>query len=124
MSEEKEVASVVPHDEIVLVNVEPAEMDEDLTRELQAEVLEAAGAAAELPVVLNLANVQFLPSLSIGALVSLLTEFKQKGRRFILVDIQPSIRDVLAITRLDKVFEIHDDVEDALEHIRLGDASG
>ena len=51
--------------------------------------------------------------------MSFLTEFKQTGQRFMLVGIQPSVREVLAITRLDKVFEIYETVDGALDQIRL-----
>lgn len=116
---ENEVLQVHPHDEIVWTEVRCAEMDENLTRKMQEELLEAAAKVRELPVVLDVSKVTFLPSLSIGALVSFLTEFKQAGRRFLLVGLQPPVREVLAVTRLDKIFEIYDGVDDALEQIRL-----
>jgi anti-sigma B factor antagonist len=118
MSEPK-VLSIEPHDEIVLAEVQCAKLDEDLTQRMQAGVLEAAEKAPGLPVVVALSNVEFLPSLSSGALVSFLTEFKRNDRRFILVGVQPQVRQIFAVTRLDKVFEIYDDVDDALEQIRL-----
>jgi anti-sigma B factor antagonist len=93
-------------------------MDEERTKQMQDSLMKAAEAKPKLPVVLDLTKVEFLPSLSIGALVSFMTYFKQLGRRFILVGIQPPIRDMLAITRLDKIFEMFDNVDDALQHIR------
>ena len=49
-----------------------------------------------------------------------MSELKKFEQRFILVDIQPPIREVLALTKLEKVFEIYDDVDTALEHIGEG----
>lgn len=105
---------------IVLAEVQYAEMDEDLTREMQEELLAAAAGARHLSVVLDLSKVEFLPSVSIGALVSLLTEFKQAGQRFVLAGLQPRIREVLATARLDDVFEVCDDLDGALEQVRPG----
>jgi anti-sigma B factor antagonist len=117
MSQQKAV-SITPHDEIVLAAVHCAEMDEERTRQMHDGVLAAAAEARHLPVVLDLSEVEFLPSLSIGALVGLLTELKKAGQRFILVGIQPLVRETLAVTRLDRVFDIHDTVDEALEEIR------
>jgi anti-anti-sigma factor len=68
-----------------------------------------------------MSKVQFVPSLSLAALVTMLREFKQAGQRFILVGIQPSVRGTLAVTHLDRLFEIYEDVKDAVEQIHLPD---
>jgi anti-sigma B factor antagonist len=114
---QQQVLSVTPHEEMVLAVVLCNELDENLSRRMQEGVLKAAAEARPLPVVLDLSNVRFLASLSIGVLVSLLTEIKQSGQRFILVGIQPLVREMLAITRMDTLFEIHDNVDEALKHI-------
>ncbi len=117
MSEQK-VISIEPHDEMILVVVQCTQMDEDETCELQAAVSAAAAKARHLPVVLDLSRVEIVPSLSIGALVNLLRELEREGQRFILAHILPGFRVTLAITRLDKVFEVCDNVDDALARIR------
>jgi anti-anti-sigma factor len=61
--------------------------------------------------------------MALGAIVVLLNTLKQHGQKFILVGLQPAVRDSLAVTRLDKLFEIRDDVEDVLAHLRRGDAA-
>ena len=117
---EQEVISISVHDKYFLAVIECAEMDEDRTKVVQERFLQAAAQARPLPMVLDLSRVTFLPSLSIGALISFMTELKKFEQRFILVDIQPPIREVLALTKLEKVFEIYDDVDTALEHIGEG----
>lgn len=118
---ENTVLLVHPHEEMVWAEVQHAEFDEELTLKLQQEFLALTGQIRQLPVVLDTSKVTFLPSLSIGALVGFLTEFKKAGRRFILVGLQPTVREILAITHLDKIFEIYDGVDDALEQIRLAE---
>jgi anti-anti-sigma factor len=112
------VLSFPPHEGILLATVECAEMDEDLTRQMQDSLIKAAEATPKVPVVLDLSKVTFAPSLTIGALVSFLTYFRQLDRRFILVGIQPHVRKVLTVIRLDQIFEICVNPDDALQHIR------
>ncbi len=116
-----ECVTVQPGDEILHAVVECADMDDERTREVQAKIIEAGAQARHLPVVLDMTKVQFVPSLSLAALVTTLREFRQAGQRFILVGVQPTVRGTLAITHLDRLFEIYDDVNDALEQIRMPD---
>ena len=95
-----------------------AELDEQHTSDMQKKVQEAAEQAPGLPVILDMSEVHFLPSLSIGALVSLMHNSKQRQQRFMLIGLQPEVRQTLAMCRLDKVFEIYDTVEIASQ--RLG----
>ena len=117
MSDEKTV-SIEPHDEILLAVVGCTLMEEQHTQAMQAEVSAAAEETRQLPVVLDLSNVAFIPSMALGALVVLLREFREHGQRFILAGLQPEVRSTLALTRLDKLFEICDSVEDALTQVR------
>jgi anti-sigma B factor antagonist len=107
----------------VVAVVEQAEMDEASTGKMQAEVLAGAEQAKELPVALDLSKVSFFPSLSLGAIVVLLNTLKKRGQKLILVGLQPPVREALALTRLDKLFEIRDDVEEAIAHQRRSDAA-
>lgn len=117
---EQPVITLEPHNEIILTSVQCERLDGELTAELQTEVSIAAQVNTRLPVVLDMSKVEFFPSLSLGILVKLLGEFKKRGQRFILVGIQQPIRGALALTRLDKLFEIYDTVDEALVRIRAG----
>jgi anti-sigma B factor antagonist len=120
---DQQVTSISRRDDVVVAVVEQAEMDEVATGKMQAEVLAGAEQAKELPVVLDLSKVSFFPSLSLGAVVVLLNTLKKKGQKLILVGLQPPVREALAVTRLDKLFEIRDDVEEVLAHQRRSDAA-
>jgi anti-sigma B factor antagonist len=112
------IISIVPHDEIVLAVVECERMDENSAQVTQTEVSAAAEQAAQLPVVLDLAKVDFMPSLSLGALVNLQRGCKKRNQRFILAGLHGAVRSTFAITRLDKLFDICDSTDAALKHIR------
>ena len=120
---DQQVTSIDRKDEVVVAAVQQAEMDEQATGKMQAEVLAGAEQAPGLPVVLDLSKVSFFPSLALGAIVVLLNTLKKKGQKLILVGLQPPVREALAMTRLDKLFEIRDDLESVLAHLRREDAA-
>ncbi len=115
---DQQVTSIDRHDELVVATVQQAEMDDNAIGKMQVEVVAGAEQAPGLPVALDLSKVSFLPSLSLGALVVLLQSLKKRGQKLILVGPQSSVREVLAMTRLDKLFEIRDDLESVLSHLR------
>jgi anti-sigma B factor antagonist len=71
-----------------------------------------------LPVVIDLAGVGMLPSVSIGALIQVSQVAKGNGQRFLLTGLSPNVRDTLRICRLDRVFEICDSREAAIAALR------
>jgi anti-sigma B factor antagonist len=117
MSDQK-VVSCQPHPEVVWVTVHASRLDESSTEMLRSEMAEAAARSPALPVMLELSAVEFVPSLALGALVSMNRDFKQQGRRFVLVGVSAVVRPVFALTRLDKLFEMQPSVEDALGRLR------
>jgi anti-anti-sigma factor len=120
---DQQVTTIDRRDGLVVALVEQAEMDAEATNRMRTEVLAAAEESRGSHVVLDLSNVAFFPSMALGAIVVLLNTLKQHGQKFILVGLQPAVRDSLAVTRLDKLFEIRDDVEDVLAHQRREDAA-
>ncbi len=115
---ELSVITIEPNDKIVLATVECERMEDEHAQVMQTEVTTAAEGAPDLPVVLDMSKVTMLPSMSIGAIVTLWQKFKQENRRFILVGLHDEIRETLTICRLDKLFEICETVEDALSRIQ------
>jgi anti-sigma B factor antagonist len=118
MSEQKTII-IEPHDQIILAVLQTTRMDEESARVIQAEILTAAAQTPDRPVVLDMSKVDFMPSLSLGVLVALVRKFKPENQRFILVGLQPAVRETLTLCRLIKVFEIYDTVGDALEKLNI-----
>jgi anti-anti-sigma factor len=92
----------------VMIYVQPERLDEKDTAAIRTEVSAAAAESPQLTVVLDLAKVGFMPSLSLSELVLLLQELKGRGQRLVLSNLQPALRQLIAITHLDRVFELHD----------------
>jgi anti-anti-sigma factor len=95
----------------VLVRVQPDKIDESNLAGLRSETAAAGAAAPDLPVILDLSRVGFLPSMSLGGLLQLAQLFKSRKQRFVLVGLQADVREMVVLTRLDRVFEILSDAD-------------
>jgi anti-sigma B factor antagonist len=62
----------------------------------------------------DLRQVGFLDSSGLGALVRALTHSQKEGGQTKLLHAGPQVRKLLEMTKLDSVFEIHDDLEKAV----------
>ena len=116
---EPAVAAIEVKSNIVVIRALVESFDEDNVRRFQSEVRTASSANAGLPVVLDLAKVNFMPSMSLAALIRLTTEFRGSKQRLVLAGLQPQVREVFVLTRLDRLFEIQDDVAAAFQAVGL-----
>jgi len=65
-------------------------------------------------VFLNLTKVRYIDSSGIASLVEGLKASRDNGSRLILYGLNPSVREVMELSRLQKIFEIYDSEEQAL----------
>jgi len=65
-------------------------------------------------IVLNLADVSYIDSSGIGELVSSFTAAKKEGGELKLLNLTKKVHDLLLITKLFTVFDVHDDEEKAI----------
>lgn len=115
---ETQVTAVERRGEVTVVRVLPESLDVETTSTLQEDVLAAAMVSPKIPVVLDLSGVKTIPSVALSMLVVLLSELKKTDQKLILVGVQSMVRESLAITRLNELLEIRDDVESVLDHLR------
>ena len=66
-------------------------------------------------VVLDLADVSFIDSTGLAAMLNVLRRLTRARRRLMLVSPDGPVRRILRLTRLDGTFVVRDFVEDALE---------
>ncbi|MHA6344480.1 STAS domain-containing protein [Roseivivax sp. CAU 1761] len=71
-------------------------------------------AAAEGPVLLDLARVGFIDSSGLGAIVAAMKQLPPPAR-LDLVALQPNVDKVFRLTRMDSIFAIHPDLAAALQ---------
>ena len=66
-------------------------------------------------IVLDFTNVEYLSSAALGKLITLEKKVKAAKGKLRLCNIRPDIYEVFVITRLNKLFDIRDTQEQALE---------
>jgi anti-sigma B factor antagonist len=65
-------------------------------------------------VLLNLMSVRYIDSSGIASLVEGLKASRDLGSRLILYGLSPAVREVMELSRLQRIFEIYDNEEQAL----------
>jgi len=74
--------------------------------------------ATDPKLLINFKNVEHLSSAALGTLITVNNKVRQKGGQLRLCNIDPQIYEVFVITKLNKLFQIHDDVESALKSFK------
>lgn len=65
-------------------------------------------------VVVDLSKTEWMASAGIGALVGARSAYEDVGAQISLAGLTAKIKELVTITRLTEVFEVHDSVEEAL----------
>jgi anti-sigma B factor antagonist len=65
-------------------------------------------------VIVNMQSVKYIDSAGVASLVEGLKVSRDLKSRFVLYGLSPAAREVLELTRLNRVFEIHESEEEAL----------
>lgn len=86
------------------------EVDLSWSPQLRKAILDAL--ATKQPVAVNLAQVSYIDSSGIAALVEGFQQARGKNQRFALVAISTAVRAVLELARLDRVFPIYPSLAD------------
>jgi anti-sigma B factor antagonist len=98
-----------PEATIVDVN---GDVDMGTSPALRKTLLESLKTTPRL--VVNLGGVRYIDSSGIASLVEVLKEARNKKRRLVLFGLSTGVREVLQLTRLNKIFEIRETEEQAL----------
>ena len=78
------------------------------------QCLDEAMAQGQVRLVVDLSNAPLVDSNGLGVLVSGMKQARQNGGDLKLAGLQPTTRVIFELTRLDRAFDIADDVEAAL----------
>jgi anti-anti-sigma factor len=97
-----------------LVNLTCPELDSVASEQLLGELDRLADEVGAGAVVLDMSKISFLQSTALGALIAFRNRLKGLGGRVVLASPAPRIRRTLVITRLDVLFGLYDDVDQAL----------
>lgn len=118
MSEQSQTQPIIleKRDNTAIVRPQVKMMDDDQLKKLIGVIDEAAGADSGVKlVILDLSRITILPSLALGLMVQISRNCKTRDQKLKLAGVQPHIRKVFSVTRLDRVFQFTDSVEAAME---------
>lgn len=86
----------------------------DETEELK-QILNEMSEKGEKKLIINMADVTYLNSTSLGILIAAHTNFTKRGGEIILCCIGKSIENIFVITKLTLVFKITETLEEAIK---------
>jgi anti-sigma B factor antagonist len=90
------------------------EIDLHNSPELRGVLLDLLAKHEPKRLVLNLGQVPYMDSSAIAVLVEALQKIRKSGGRIFLTDLQPRVKGLLEIARLDSIFVVAKDEADAL----------
>ncbi len=92
-------------------------LEEKDIKALRESIMSIVGQAERIRLILDFGNVRFLSSAVLGLLIRLSKRIYEHGGQLKLCNINPKIFEVFKITRLTTTFDIHKDVESAIEDL-------
>lgn len=90
-------------------------LDEANIQQIGEEITQLIDSAAQPKLLISFSHVDHLSSAALGTMITIHNRIREKGGQLRLAEIDPQIYEVFVITKLNKLFEIHDDVERAMK---------
>jgi len=101
-------------DQITIFDIS-GEIDLATSPELRKALLRELREARMPRVVLNLKAVRYIDSSGVASLVEGLKASREVGARFILCGLNKTVREVLQLSKLLRIFEVYENEEQAVE---------
>jgi len=96
-------------------------LEEKDIQALQDSVMSVIEQGERVNLILDFSKVQFLSSAVLGLLIRVSKKVYEQDGQLKLCSINPKIYEIFKITRLTKIFDIHQDVESAAESLSAAD---
>jgi anti-anti-sigma factor len=90
------------------------EIDLHNSPEVRGAILDLLSKTMVKRLILNLSQVPYMDSSAIAVLVEALQKLRPTGGKVMLVDLQPRVKGLLQIARLDSIFTLADSEQQAL----------
>lgn len=117
MSENKtnsDLVTVAPLQGDAMVATVRGEIDLHNSPTLRTALLDALAKQTPKKLIVNLAEVPYMDSSAIAVLVESLQKLRKTGGRVILTNLQPRVKGLLEIARLDAIFVLCKDEAEAM----------
>ena len=89
-------------------------LEEASIQQIGEEICAIVESSANPKILISFESVEHLSSAALGTLITINNKVRQKGGQLRLSNIDPQIYEVFVITKLNKLFQIHDDAEAAI----------
>ncbi len=89
-------------------------LDEANIQQIGDEISRIVESQPEPKVLISFENVDHLSSAALGTLITINNKVRGRNGQLRLSDIDPQIYEVFVITKLNKLFQIHDNADQAL----------
>jgi anti-sigma B factor antagonist len=93
-------------------------LEEASIQQIGEEISQLIDQSNNPKILINFANVEHLSSAALGTLITINNKVRSKTGQLRLSNIDPSIYDVFVITKLNKLFQIHEDVASAVKSFK------
>lgn len=120
MSQQEEITIDVT-ERYILARICREDLDEEHSFRIEDELRAVAKKATCRPLIVDLSRVDRIPGESLGAFVDLLHHCRDEGRRLMLAGLRPQVLEIMSLTKLGRLFEYRDDVDDATAHLEAVD---
>lgn len=104
-------AEGITHVEFIDRNI----LDEANIQKIGEEIAGLIDSDTKPKIVISFSNVDHLASAALGMLITIHNKLKSKNGQLRLTNIDPQIQEVFVITKLNKLFQIHESMESALK---------
>ena len=96
-------------------------LEEKDIRAIQESITPVVEQTEPINLILDFCNVRFLSSAVLGLLIRISKKIYERDSQLRLCNINPKLYEIFKITRLTKVFDICQDVQDAIESLSPSD---
>ncbi len=104
---EEDYVIVLPDEEIEVYNISEI-------KEVLFDIIDKGNRR----LVMDMSRVEYIDSSGLGVMVSVLKKVKHAEGKLVLISPKSSVKQILSLTNLDKVFNIQDNLENAVEAVR------
>ncbi|MCD6406133.1 MAG: STAS domain-containing protein [Planctomycetes bacterium] len=110
---------VEPVNEVTVITFRDKKiLDEAVIQEVGDALFDLVDKQYKTKLLLNFENVEYLSSAALGKLITLNKRVKEENGELKLCNIISEIYEVFRITKLNRLFEIYDDMEQALRRFK------
>lgn len=111
--------NVKEENEIIQISFQDRNILEEATiQQIGDEISQLIERSGNPRILINFENVEHLSSAALGTLITINNKVRQKGGQLRLSNIDPQIYEVFVITKLNKLFQIHDSNDKAIASFR------